>query len=171
MLGWYTTPWIKLPFKMITLYEKMNQCHQNHSNFEGRVHINVWICERPIAGLWWPYLVFTAKLWEVYSVHLHDDVIKWKHFPHYWPFVRGIHRGPVNSLHKDQWRGALMFSLICARIKGWVNNCEAGDLRRHLAHYGVTVMGKKAVLSRWNSLFDPHFVAAQSSHSTRGQCC
>ena len=39
----------------------------------------------------------------------HDDVIKWKHFPRYWPFVRGIHRSPVNSPHKDQWRGALMF--------------------------------------------------------------
>ena len=22
----------------------------------------------------------------------HDEVIKWKHFPRYWPFVRGIHR-------------------------------------------------------------------------------
>ena len=30
----------------------------------------------------------------------HDDVIKWKHFPRYWPFVRGIHRSPVNSPHK-----------------------------------------------------------------------
>ena len=30
----------------------------------------------------------------------HDDVIKWKHFPSYWPFVRGIHRSPVNSTHK-----------------------------------------------------------------------
>ena len=38
---------------------------------------------------------------------------KWKHFPHYWPFVRGIHRSPANSPHKGQWRGALMFSLIC----------------------------------------------------------
>ena len=72
----------------------------------------------------------------------HDDVIKWKHFPRYWPFVRGIHRSPVNSPHKGQWRGALMFSLICvcAWINGWVNNCEAGDLRRHGAHYDVTVM-------------------------------
>ena len=43
----------------------------------------------------------------------HDDVIKWKHFPRYWPFVRGIHRSPGNSPHKGQWRGALMFSLIC----------------------------------------------------------
>ena len=70
----------------------------------------------------------------------HDDVIKWKHFPRYWPFVRGIHRSPVNSPHKGQWRGALMFSLICTRINGWVNNGEAGDLRRHRAHYDVTVM-------------------------------
>ena len=34
-------------------------------------------------------------------------------FPRYWLFVRGIHRSPVNSPHKCQWRGALMFSLIC----------------------------------------------------------
>ena len=47
---------------------------------------------------------------------------------------------PVNSPHKGQWRGALMFSLICARIKDWVNNREAGDLRRHHGHYDVNVM-------------------------------
>ena len=48
---------------------------------------------------------------------------------------------PVNSPHKGQWRGALMFSLICV----WVNGChnrEAGDLRRHRAHYDVNVMGR-----------------------------
>ena len=71
----------------------------------------------------------------------HDDVIKWKHFLRYWPFVRGIHWSPVNSPHKGQWRVALMFSLICARINAWVNNREAGDLRRYWAHYDVTVMG------------------------------
>ena len=48
------------------------------------------------------------------SSNMHDDVIKWKHFPRYWPFVRGIHRSPVNSPHKGQWHGALMFSLMCA---------------------------------------------------------
>ena len=47
---------------------------------------------------------------------------------------------PVNSPHKGQWRGALMFSLICTWINAWVNNREAGDLRRHRAHYGVTMM-------------------------------
>ena len=74
------------------------------------------------------------------QIQNHDDVIKWKHFPRNWPFVRGIHRSPVNSPHKGQWRGALMFSLICARINGWVNNREAGDLRRYRAHYDVIVM-------------------------------
>ena len=43
----------------------------------------------------------------------------------------------VNSPHKGQWRGALKFSLICAWINGWLNNREAGDLRRHRAHYDV----------------------------------
>ena len=70
----------------------------------------------------------------------HDDVIRWKHFPRYWPFVRGIHRSPVNSQHKGQWRGALMFSFICVWINGWVNNGETGDLRRYRAHYDVSVM-------------------------------
>ena len=70
----------------------------------------------------------------------HDDVIKWKHFPRNWPLVRGIHRSPVNSPHKGQWRGALMFSSIYAWINGWVNNGETGDLKRHGTHYDVTVM-------------------------------
>ena len=75
------------------------------------------------------------------STHkLHDDVIKWKHFPRYWPFVRGSHRSTVNSPHKGQWRGALMFSLICVWINGWVNNRDSGDLRRHRAHHDVIVM-------------------------------
>ena len=75
----------------------------------------------------------------------HDDVIKWKHFPRYWPFVRGIHRSSVNSPHKGQWRGALMFSLICVWINGWVNNRETCDLRRYRAHYDVIVMDPTTV--------------------------
>ena len=53
--------------------------------------------------LWWqirytltndtPYLALKGKTW-------HDGVIKWKHFPPYWPFVWGINRSPVNSLTK-----------------------------------------------------------------------
>ena len=43
-----------------------------------------------------------------------DDAIRWKHFPRYWSFVRRIDRSTVNSAHKGQWHGALMFSLVCA---------------------------------------------------------
>ena len=84
--------------------------------------------------------------WPINSPHkgpvTHDDVIKRKYFPRYWAFVRGNHRSPVNSPHKGQWHGALMFSLICALINGWVNNREAGDLRRYTVHYDVTVMAE-----------------------------
>ena len=54
---------------------------------------------------------------------------------------------PVKSPHKGQWHGALMFSLICVWINGWVNNREAGDLRRYRAHYDVSVMASEKHLS------------------------
>ena len=78
--------------------------------------------------------------WPPVRHQAHDDVIKWRHFPRYWPFVRGIHRSPVNSPHKGQWRGAFMFSLIYVWINDWVNNREAGDFRRHRGHHDVIVM-------------------------------
>ena len=82
------------------------------------------------------YIRYSASMGQISSIH--DDVIKWKHFPRNWPFVREIHRSRW-ILH-TKWRGALMFSLICVWINGWVNNGEAGDLRRHRGHYDVIVM-------------------------------
>ena len=35
---------------------------------------------------------------------------------------------------------SFVFSLICTRINGWVNNGEAGDLRRRRAHYDIILM-------------------------------
>ena len=75
-------------------------------------------------------------------------------FPRNWPFLQGIHRSPMKSPYKGQWRESLMFSLICAWINCWVNNGEAGDLRRHRAHYDVIVMlaGSLDWLFRHNSI-------------------
>ena len=98
----------------------------------------------------------------------HDDVIKWKHFPRYRPFVRGIHRSPVNSPHKGQWRGALMFSLIGARINGWVNkwrgwwfetpsspswrHCnDTGAMSQEIFKINILVMRLKITNLRWKS--------------------
>ena len=74
-------------------------------------------------------LVRIAISVEMTTKWLHDDVIKWKLFPRYWPFVWGIHRSAVNFRHKEQWRGASMFSLICAWTNCWSNNRDTGDLR------------------------------------------
>ena len=79
--------------------------------------------------------------WSLFSRQ--DSGIKWKHFPRYWPFVRGNHRSPGDFPLKGQWRGALVFSLICAWTNGWANNRDAGNLRRHGAYCDVTVIHKK----------------------------
>ena len=105
----------------------------------------------------WQYFAFREiKYWQG-SNDSHDDIMKWKHFPRHWPFVRGIHRSPVNSPYKGQWRGAWLFSLICAWINGWVTNREAGDLRGHRNHYDVTVMVNQArCLSNQSSFVYEH---------------
>ena len=119
----------------LTIYNFSNlYCPWKSRTFYSPVHKNKhnYICVRD------PYVALDINQFPHYAYH--DDVIKWKHFPRYWPFVREIHRSPIKFPHKGQWRGTLMFTLICARINGWVNNHEAGDLRRNRAHYDVTVM-------------------------------
>ena len=86
---------------------------------------------------WSVYLTFWSVLFFKGSIFDgHDDLIKWKHFPSYWPFVQWINRWPVNSPRKGQWRGAFMFSLISPGA----NSRDAGDLWCHHAHYDITVM-------------------------------
>ena len=93
-------------------------------------------------GILDPSCPWAAGYRKKHYIHItaYNDVIKWKHFPRYWPFVQGIHRSLVNSPHKSQWRGALVLYLIYAWMNGWVNNREADDLRRHRAHYDVIVI-------------------------------
>ena len=71
---------------------------------------------------------------------VYDNDIEWKHFPRYLPFVRGIHRSPMYSLHKGQWRGALVFLFYLRLNKRWTKNQDDDDFRRYRAHYDVTVM-------------------------------
>ena len=104
-----------------------------------QTEIICWLCVLAIFQMYPSSISWLLMLSHTYTM-MHDDVIKWTHFPRYWPFVWGIHRSPVNSPHKGQWRGALVFSLIYVWINGWVNNGEAGDLRRYRAHYDVIIM-------------------------------
>ena len=70
----------------------------------------------------------------------HDDVIKWKHFLHFCPFVRGIHRWSVNSPHKGPVPRSFVWCLVLAWTNGWVNNRIAVSVTRPRAYYDVTVM-------------------------------
>ena len=116
-------------FKSIT-FKLMIWMSQNLTNAKlGFFHVIIWGRQETRNDLTRFESSSTASYAVAWPVMGHDDVIKWKHFPRYWPFVRGIHRSPMNFPHKGQWRGALIFSLICARINDWVNNCEAGNLR------------------------------------------
>ena len=118
----------------------------SRSNGLSRAGAKLWKLHENSASMcwltvpWWPYCIVNLIIIWPTRVARHDDVIKWEHFPRYWPFARGIHRWPVNSPSKGQWRGALMFSLIGAWINGWVNNREAGVLRHCCAHYDVAAM-------------------------------
>ena len=106
---------------ILTLQALTKSCYYFHTIAEYTVHLDS------------PFHI-------VNTCPLHDDIIKWKHFPHHWPFVQGIQWSPVNSPHKDHWRGALLLSLICSWTNGCANNWDASDLRHHCPHYDVTVM-------------------------------
>ena len=85
-------------------------------------------CEVSSMSLW---VMMTSSNWSIFGVN-------------------GTFRSPVDYLHKGQWRRALMFSLIRASTNSWANTRDVGDLRRHRAHYGVTVMVKVTTRIRQN---------------------
>ena len=94
---------------------------------------------------------------------------------------------PVNSPRKSQWRGALVFYLLSAWTNGWVNNRDGDDLKRHRAHYGVTVMveniwcgssnGRTRIRRMWfKSSLESHKFSSNpfsSKHrpGSRTECC
>ena len=102
----------------------------------------------------------------VWPILLNDDVIRWKHFPRYWPFVREIHRSPVNFPHKDQWHGTLMLSFICLNKQlskqswGWWFETSSRPLWRHSNDIprawfiGIGATGNRAI--EWIPWYECH---------------
>ena len=66
----------------------------------------------------------------------HDDIIRWKHFPRYWPFVKEIHQSPGYPSQRPLMRSFDVF--LCAL--SLTKSPDAGDLRRHAAHCDVTIV-------------------------------
>ena len=90
--------------------------------------------------------VFLLSTWlpQSYDIYSFSNFLWWRHQMETFSALLALCAGnsPVNGEFPAQWRGTLMFYLICTWINGWVNNSKAGDLRCHRAHYGVTVMPK-----------------------------
>ena len=79
-------------------------------------------CKFSFATLLFRHILITTDSWACqahYVIHSgrhvanHDDVIKLKHFPHYWSFVRGIHRSPVNSPRRHQIETFSALLVLC----------------------------------------------------------
>ena len=104
---------------------------------------NIYVLLRALS--YWDYI--TVSCWRMYYIYPHSsallqwyDDIKWKHFPRYRPLVRGIHRWPVNSPHKGPVTRMFDVFIDLRLYKRLSKSREAGDLRRHRAHYDVIVM-------------------------------
>ena len=107
----------------LTLVEGISTCHLTPiTENEGIVYENCSMCILDKHYNWTCFYLWFAsaeyckcnigvwmKMTFSMTIIIHDDVIKWTHFPRYWPFVRGIYRSPVNSPHKDKWR----FDVFC----------------------------------------------------------
>ena len=78
-----------------------------------------------------------CKSWPIILANVNKNMIT---FSALLALCEGNPTAPVDSSHKYQRRGALMFSLICTWTNGWANKWNACDLRRHCAHYEITVM-------------------------------
>ena len=103
------TPWILYEWKLLPCRKTMEAfCAINYSLFPDADTLFMHIQHRNTSHV---------QPKDKGRIAVLNDVMKWKHLQRYWPFVRGIHRSPVNSSHKGQWRGAFMLSLICA----WTN--------------------------------------------------
>ena len=144
------TQWSRCPSKYDRLWHHI-------SNSTSIIKINIRSNFEPtkytshlalITGLYHEYL---KKIDCVITVTHYDDVIKWKHFPRNWPFVRGIHQSLVNYPYKGQWRGALTFffdvsmnTRISKRSRRWWFETPSRSLWRHCNDFGTATQTEVA---------------------------
>ena len=119
-----------------TWVQVMAWCHQAPSHYLSQC----WLRSMSLYGITRPQWVNEACCWTAISSATTMMTSSNGSIFHVTGPLCGEFTGHWWIPHTGQWRGALMFSLICAWINGWVNNREAGDLRCYRAHYDVIVM-------------------------------
>ena len=138
--------------------DKSHKCRHDIINSEGRPNLPWTQCNRKCQ---------LDTNCDQSPISLHE----WKHFPRYWPFVRVIHRSPVNSPHKASDAELWCFLWSAPWINGWGNDHEARDSRRHPCHYDVTVMNALPIKIgiRWKYRFT--LTSIPTKWSLRAVCC
>ena len=128
-----------IPYQLAFTAVLCNLKHVTHVMFVDFCWCQMWYLEKCHIEL-----LGKVKLMNVVERKPSWDRSRWRHQVETFSALLAICVGNspvyVNFPHNGQWRGALMFSLICARINSWVNNRKAGDLRRHRGHYDVIVI-------------------------------
>ena len=152
--------------------ENMNAIYRQFT--EKHSHYHVQLSSKTLYNNFDEYLLsYIHKLRDNIDEHVtqfylpdHDDVIKWKHFPRYWPFVWEIRRSPVNSPHTGQWRGALFFffdlpqnKLLNKQSWNWWFETPSRPLWRHCDGHQFRVITVGAVNSKFSSAFSISLVA------------
>ena len=108
----------------------------------GRIMVSISFCAHTLTVIDAPWSMFrTCTLSSTYVI-IHDDVIKGKHFPRYWPFLWGVHPPPMNSPQKGQWPARWSYDVffdLC--LNKWLSKQrDSSDFIHHCAHYDITVM-------------------------------
>ena len=81
----------------------------------------------------------------------HDDVIKWKHFPRYWPFVRGIHRSPRSF---DVFFDLRLIKRLSTQSRGWWFEMLSHPLWHHCNGLDeIDAIDISLLLMHWNYVF------------------
>ena len=117
-------------------------------------------------GAYWKIIYLGDYLHKIINVAvkmtrvIHDDVIKWKHFPRYWPFVRGIHRSRRKASYAELW---FFFDLrlnnrLSKQSWGWWFETLSGPLWRHCNDlFSILLMNYDNVTAvRSHKLFSKH---------------
>ena len=80
-------------------YFATRHCPIESARYDGCWWFGVQLAPRHLQPPWRHRMTSASYQHQNHMKYLHDDVIKWKHFPRYWPLVREIHRSSVNSPH------------------------------------------------------------------------
>ena len=129
-VGPMLAPWTLLSgYTFIRFQQNCNATKQYHEIHSICRLIKIGICRRSSAD--------------------HDEIIKWKHFPRYWPFVRRIHRSPVNSHRKGQWRGTCLNKRLSKQSWGLWFGMPLCPLWRHCNAQTLCHTQKESRLRLW----------------------